>query len=170
MTDTHSTAPTPADDQAQRTDPEARLRELGHELPPPPKPVAMYLPALRVGDLVFVSGQIPMAGGELMAQGRVPTDIDPDMARRCAVQCTLNALAAVKAVTGSLDAVKRVVKLSCFVACEPGFHDQPQVANGASELLFNVFGEAGRHARAAVGSVDLPLGVPVEIEFIFEVE
>ena len=170
MTDTHSTAPTPADDQAQRTDPEARLRELGHELPPPPKPVAMYLPALRVGDLVFVSGQIPMAGGELMAQGRVPTDIDPDMARRCAVQCTLNALAAVKAVTGSLDAVKRVVKLSCFVACEPGFHDQPQVANGASELLFNVFVEAGRHARAAVGSVDLPLGVPVEIEFIFEVE
>ena len=92
-----------------------------------------------------------------------------ELAQRCAVQCTLNALAAVKAEIGSLDRVSRVIRLGCFVASNAGFHEQPKVANGASELLGEIFGEAGRHARAAVGSIDLPLGVPVEIEFLFEV-
>ncbi len=149
--------------------PEARLRELGYALPTVAKPVASYLPTVRTGNLVFVSGQIPILNGELLAQGRVPSEVGMELAQKCAVQCTLNALAAVKADVGSLDRVRRVVRLGCFVASEPGFHEQPKVANGASDLLGEVFGEAGRHARAAVGSVDLPLGVPVEIEFLFEV-
>ena len=149
-------------------DPEARLRELGFTLPEVAKPVAAYVPAVRTGDLVFISGQIPIREGSLLAQGRVPNEVSMEQARECAVQCTLNALAALKADAGSLDRVARVVRLGCFVACEPGFHEQPKVANGASELLQAIFGERGRHARAAVGSVDLPLGVPVEIEFLFE--
>ncbi len=149
-------------------DPEARLRALGHSLPEIAKPVAAYVPSVRTGTLVFISGQIPVRDGRLLAQGRVPGEVSLETARACAVQCTLNALAALKAEAGSLDRVARVVRLGCFVACEPGFHEQPMVANGASELLLEVFGDAGRHARAAVGSVDLPLGVPVEIEFLFE--
>ncbi len=149
-------------------DPEVRLQELGFTLPEVAKPVAAYVPAVRTGNLVFISGQIPIREGSLLAQGRVPNEVSMEQARECAVQCTLNALAALKAEIGSLDRVARVVRLGCFVACEPGFHEQPKVANGASELLQAVFGERGRHARAAVGSVDLPLGVPVEIEFLFE--
>lgn len=149
-------------------DPEARLRELGLTLPEVAKPVAAYVPAVRTGNLLFISGQIPIRDGRLLAQGRVPGEVSLEQARECAVQCTLNALAALKAEAGSLDRVARVVRLGCFVACEPGFHEQPKVANGASELLQEIFGERGRHARAAVGSVDLPLGVPVEIEFLFE--
>lgn len=159
----------PDPDPALRADPETSLRELGHELPNPPKPVALYLPAVRIADLIFVSGQIPMVQGKLLARGRVPAEVSLETARRCAEQCTLNALAAVKALEGSLEAITRVVKLTCFVACDAGFQDQPQVANGASHLLVEAFGEAGRHARAAVGCVDLPLGAPVEIEFVFQV-
>lgn len=152
------------------TDPEEKLASLGHRLPEVAAPVAAYVPTVRVGSLVFVSGQIPISGGELLAQGTVPTPVGLERARECAIQCALNGLAAVRAEIGSLSRVKRVVRLGCFVASQPGFHEQPKVANGASELLLEVFGEAGRHARAAVGSVDLPLGVPVEIEFLFEVE
>ncbi len=151
------------------SDPEQILRDLGHTLPDAPKPVAAYVPAVRTGNLVFISGQIPFKAGSLMAQGRVPSDVSPDRAVACAVQCTLNALACLKAEVGSLADVTRVVRLGCFVASDPGYHEQPRVANGASELLLAIFGDAGRHARAAVGSVDLPLGVPVEIEFLFEV-
>ena len=146
-----------------------RLDELGVKLPTPPRPVASYVPAVRAGDLVFVSGQIPMAEGKLLHQGRVPAEVTVEQAKACARQCVLNALAIVKANAGSLAAVKQVVRLGVFVCCEPGFHAQPQVANGASELLQQVFGERGQHARAAVGSIDLPLGAPVEIEFIFEI-
>ncbi|GIK20170.1 MAG: RidA family protein [Leptolyngbya sp. PLA2] len=150
--------------------PEARLTALGITLPEAPKPVAAYVPAVRTGNLVFVSGQIPMREGRLIAQGRVPGEVSQETARDCARQCALNGLAALRSVVGDLDAVKRVVRLGVFVASEPGFHAQPQVANAASELMEQVFGEAGRHARAAVGSIDLPLGAPVEIEFLFEVE
>ncbi|MDX9912419.1 MAG: RidA family protein [Phycisphaerales bacterium] len=151
-------------------DPEARLAELGLTLPTPAKPVAAYVPTVRTGNLVFVSGQIPMREGTLIASGRVPRDVPPEVARECAQQCALNLLAAVKAEVGSLARVRRVVRLGVFVCCEPGFHDQPKIANGASELMLSVFGEAGRHARAAVGSIDLPLGAPVEVEGVFEVE
>lgn len=150
-------------------DPEARLRELGHELPQIAKPIASYVPAVQTGNLVFVSGQIPIVGGQLLAQGRVPGEVSVETAQRCAVQCALNALAAVKGEIGSLERVTRVVRLACFVACDAGFHEESKVANGASDLLAQVFGDAGRHVRAAVGCIDLPLGVPVEIEFLFEV-
>ncbi|MCH7961492.1 MAG: RidA family protein [Planctomycetes bacterium] len=151
-------------------DPEQRLIALGLELPPAPAPLAAYVPARRAGNLVFVSGQIPMKDGSLIAQGVVPTEVDPETAVRCAQQCTLNGLAALKAEIGTLSRLRRVVRLGCFVASAAGYHEQPKIANGASELLIEVFGEAGRHARAAVGSVDLPLGAPVEIEFVFEVQ
>ena len=151
-------------------DPEQRLIALGLELPPAPAPLAAYVPARRAGNLVFVSGQIPMKDGSLIAQGVVPTDVDPETAVRCAVHGTLNGLAALKAEIGMLSRLRRVVRLGCFVASAAGYHEQPKIANGASELLIEVFGEAGRHARAAVGSVDLPLGAPVEIEFVFEVQ
>ncbi len=150
--------------------PSARLAELGLSLPEPAKPVASYLPTVRTGSLVFVSGQLPMSEGKLLATGNVPGDVPLEDAQRCARQCLLNALAALTAEIGSIDRVRRVVRLGCFVSCEAGFTDQPKVANGASDLLFEIFDEAGRHARAAVGSVALPLGAPVEIEFIFEVE
>lgn len=150
--------------------PEARLAALGLSLPSPARPVAAYIPTVRVGNLVYVSGQIPMREGKLIHKGIVGRDVSPDAARECARQCTLNGLAAVKAELGSLDRVSRVVRVGCFVACESGFHDQPTIANGASELLVQVFGEAGRHVRAAVGSSDLPLGAPVEVEFLFETE
>lgn len=152
------------------SDPESRLEALGIVLPAPAKPVAAYIPTRRTGNLIFVSGQIPMKDGQLLAQGRVPTDVPLEKAAECARQCVLNALAAVKAQAGTLAAVRQVVRLGVFVCSEPGFHDQPKVANGASELLVQVFGEAGRHARAAVGSIDLPLGAPVEVEMIVEVE
>ncbi len=157
-------APTPV-----AFDPEARLAELGLTLPPAPKPVAAYIPSRRSGSLLFVSGQIPMREGKLIAQGRVPGEVPLEVARECARQCVLNALAVVKASAGTLAAVRQVVRVGVFVCCEPGFHAQPQVANGASELLVQVFGERGQHARAAVGSIDLPLGAPVEVEFVFEI-
>jgi len=152
-----------------RPEPEQRLQKLGLSLPEAPAPVAAYVPAVRTGALLFVSGQIPLREGALIAQGRVPTEVGVEVAIECARQCVLNGLAVVKAELGSLEAVRRVVKVGIFVACTPGFHEQPRVGNGASELLQEVFGEAGRHARAAVGSVDLPLGAPVEVEFLFEV-
>lgn len=149
--------------------PERRLTALGVELPEPASPVASYVPAVRVGSLVTVSGQIPIIDGSLMAKGSVPSDVSVDEASACARQCAINALAALRREIGSLDRVRRVVRLGCFVACDARFTQHPQVANGASEFMQEVFGEAGRHARAAVGCSSLPLGVPVEIEFLFEV-
>jgi len=149
--------------------PEARLAELGLVLPTPPKPVAAYIPARRSGSLVYVSGQIPMENGNMIATGSLPNQVSMDVAHRCAVRCVLNGLAALKAEIGDLARVVKVVRVGAFVCSEPGFTDQPKVANAASELLVKVFGEAGQHARAAVGSVALPLGAPVEIEFLFEV-
>ncbi|TVQ59447.1 MAG: RidA family protein [Phycisphaerales bacterium] len=149
--------------------PTERLRAMGVELPTPPNPVASYVPWVRTGSLLIVSGQIPLRDGVLLASGRTPDEVSFETAVACARQCGLNALAQAKAALGTLDAVSRVLRLGCFVNCAPGFTDQPKVANGASELMFEVFGEAGRHARAAVGASGLPLGAPVEVEAMFEI-
>ncbi|AMV16888.1 RidA family protein [Planctomyces sp. SH-PL14] len=148
---------------------EARLKELDLILPEPPAPVAAYLPAVRTGNLVQVSGQLPFAGKTLMAQGPVPTKTPVDVAQSAARQCVLNALAHVNRLLGSLDHVTRVVRVGVFVQSADGFSDQPIVANGASELLVQIFGDIGKHARAAVGVNALPLDASVEIEFTFEV-
>ncbi len=148
-----------------------RLEALGITLPQAPAPVASYVPAARVGELVFVSGQIPMRDGALIASGPVPSSVSPDRARLAARQCALNALAVLAATLGGdLDRVRRIVRLGVFVASDPGFGGQPQVANGASDLLEEIFGDAGRHARAAVGSIGLPLGATVELDLVAQVE
>jgi enamine deaminase RidA (YjgF/YER057c/UK114 family) len=146
-----------------------RLAELGLAVPDVAKPVASYVPALRTGSYVYTSGQVPVRAGELVASGKVGGAVSPEDAAECARQCALNALAAVKAEIGDLDAVKRVVKVVCFVASDPSFTGQPQVANGASDLLGHAFGEAGAHARSAVGVAVLPLDAPVEVEIVVEV-
>jgi enamine deaminase RidA (YjgF/YER057c/UK114 family) len=148
---------------------EDRLAELGLEVPEVTKPVASYVPAVRTGSYVYTSGQLPMRAGQLIATGKVGGAVTPEDAAACARQCALNALAAVKAELGDLDAVTRVVKVVCFVASEVSFTGQPQVANGASDLLGHAFGEAGVHARSAVGVAVLPMDAPVEVEIVVEV-
>jgi len=149
--------------------PEKRLAALGWVLPAAPKPVAAYVPWVRSGNLLFVAGQIAFRDGALMAVGGVPGGVSAAVAKACAAQCALNALAVARAAVGTLDAVRRVVRVGVFVCSEAGFYDQPGVANGASDVFVAVFGEMGRHARAAVGSIALPLGSPVEVEVVFEV-
>ena len=151
------------------THPEERLAALGFSLPDVAKPVAAYVPAVRSGNHVYTSGQLPMRSGELMVSGKVGGEVSHEEAVECARQCGLNAIAAVKAEIGDLAAVKRVVKVVCFVASTPDFTAQPQVANGVSELLGEVFGDAGIHARSAVGVAVLPLDAPVEVELVVEV-
>ena len=147
-----------------------RLEELGISLPEAPKPVAAYVPAVQSGSLVFISGQIPLSGGTLLASGPVPCSVDLQQATAAARQCAVNALAVLSDhLDGDLDRVEQVVRLGVFVASDPGFTDQPKVANGASELMQDVFGDAGRHARAAVGSVSLPIGATVEVEMLVQV-
>ena len=150
------------------TTPLERLGELGLELPEVPAPLAAYVPAVRSGDLVLTSGQLPLRRGELVAVGKVGAEVDPEAAAGCAQQCALNALAAAAALV-PLDQVRRVVKLVVYVASAPDFTGQPGVGNGASHLLGEVFGAAGRHARSAVGVTVLPLDAPVEIELVLEV-
>jgi enamine deaminase RidA (YjgF/YER057c/UK114 family) len=137
-------------------------------LPEVVAPLASYVPAVRTGNLVYTSGQLPMQGGKLVGTGKVGADVTPDEGSAMARICALNALAAVHALVG-VDAVTRVVKVVGFVASAPGFTGQPGVVNGASELLAEVFGDAGAHARSAVGVAELPLGAPVEVEMIVEV-
>jgi enamine deaminase RidA (YjgF/YER057c/UK114 family) len=149
--------------------PEERLAELGLQLPPVAAPVAAYVPAVRTGSHVYTSGQLPTVSGALEQTGKVGAEVTPEAAKELAQRCVLNALAAVKAAVGDLAAVTRVVKVVGFVASAPGFTGQPQVVNGASELLGAVFGDAGVHARSAVGVAVLPLDAPVEIELIVEV-
>jgi enamine deaminase RidA (YjgF/YER057c/UK114 family) len=149
--------------------PEERLEAMGLAVPEVAKPVAAYVPAVRSGNHVFTSGQLPMKDGELMLTGKVGGEVSQEEAVELARQCGLNAIAAVRAEVGDLSAVKRVVKVVCFVASTPDFTGQPQVANGVSELLGEVFGEAGRHARSAVGVPVLPLDAPVEVELLVEV-
>ena len=151
---------------------EDRLAELGLSVPEVAAPVAAYVPAVRDGDLVFTSGQLPMVQGSLVATGKVGEgagSVTPDEAKRLAATCALNAIAAVKSVVGDLDTVSRVVKVVGFVASDPSFTGQPGVINGASELLGTAFGEAGVHARSAVGVASLPLDAPVEVEITVSV-
>jgi enamine deaminase RidA (YjgF/YER057c/UK114 family) len=150
------------------TTPHERLAELGFTLPEVVPPVAAYVPAVQSGNYVYVSGQLPIVGGELLATGKVGAEVTAEQARDLARQCGLNVLAAIDALVG-LEYVVKVVKVVGFVASAPGFTGQPIVINGASELFGQVFGEAGRHARSAVGVAELPLGAPVEVEAIVEV-
>lgn len=147
----------------------SRLAELGIELPELVAPLASYLPAVRSGTLVFTSGQLPIRDGKLAATGKVGAEVSPEDAHALARVCALNALAAVDALVG-IDAVVRAVKVVGYVASAPGFTGQPGVVNGASDLLGEVFGDAGGHARAAVGVAELPLDAPVEVELIVEVQ
>jgi enamine deaminase RidA (YjgF/YER057c/UK114 family) len=147
----------------------ARLRELGIELPTATKPLAAYVHAVRTGDLVYTAGQLPMTAGKLTVTGKVGADVTPEVGKTLARVSALNALAAVDALVG-IDSLVRVVKVVGFVASAPGFTGQPSVVNGASELLGEVFGEAGAHARSAVGVSELPLDAPVEVELIVEVQ
>ena len=149
--------------------PEARLEQLGLAVPDVAAPVAAYVPAVRTGSYVYTSGQLPLRDGDLIRTGKVGAYVTPEEAAECAQQCALNALAAVRSVVGDLSAVTRVVKVVGFVASAPGFTGQPQVVNGASHLLGEVFGDAGQHARSAVGVAVLPLDAPVEVELVVEV-
>ena len=147
---------------------EEKIKALGFELPAGSGSFGAYVPAKRVGNLIFVSGQLPMKEGKLLACGSVPGRCSIEQAKQAGRQCVINALAAVKAIEGTLDSLVGVVRLGAFVASDAGFTQQPAVANGASEMLIEIFGEAGRHVRAAVGTNVLPLDASVEIEFIFQ--
>jgi enamine deaminase RidA (YjgF/YER057c/UK114 family) len=146
--------------------PATRLRELGFELPDAPAPAGAYVPAMRAGDLVFTAGQLPFEGGELRLRGKVGDAVSLDDAREAARLCALNALAAAATETGGLAGISRIVKVTGFVASAPGFNGQPEVLNGASEFLGEIFGDAGLHARSAVGVAELPMDVPVEVELV----
>lgn len=139
-------------------------------LPEAPKPVAAYIPAKQTGKLVFTAGQLPMVNGELISKGLLGQDVEIDEANKAARICTLNALAAIKGVIGDLDRIKQIVRVVGYVASVPTFTQQPAVVNGASELLLEIFGENGKHARSAVGMAVLPLNASVEIELTVEVE
>jgi len=148
---------------------EQRIRELGLDLPAPATPVGAYVPAVRAGSLLFTAGQLPTRAGRLVAAGKVPADVSLQAARSAARQAALNALAAIRAELGSLDNVAGVVRLNVFVNSAPGFTEQAKVADGASELLADVFAGAGRHTRCAIGAAELPLNAPVELDLIVEV-
>lgn len=149
---------------------EARVRELGIEVPTLPPPVAAYVPAARTGNLVYASGQTPTIDGVLQVRGKLGADLTVEEGQAAARLAALNCVAEVRGSLGSLDTVVRIVRLTGYVASAPGFGDQPAVMNGASRLLEEIFGEAGRHARSAVGVAELPGGAPVEVELIVEVE
>ena len=148
---------------------ENKIKELGLQLPEPPKPLAAYIPAKKTGNLVFTAGQLPMVNGELTLKGLLGQDVEINAAYAAAKICTLNALAAIKGVIGDLDQIKQVVRVVGYVASVPTFTQQPAVVNGASELLLEIFGEKGKHARSAVGMAVLPLNAAVEIELTVEI-
>jgi enamine deaminase RidA (YjgF/YER057c/UK114 family) len=152
------------------SDPETRLRELGLELPAVPEPAGAYVPATRTANLVFTAGQLPFENGELRMTGKVGDAVSADEAYEAARLCALNALAAAAAGAGRLNGIGRVVKVTGFVASAPGFNAQPRVVNGASDLIGELFGDAGLHARSALGVAELPLDAPVEVEIIVELE
>jgi enamine deaminase RidA (YjgF/YER057c/UK114 family) len=149
--------------------PAAKLAELGIELPDVVPPMAAYVPAVRTGNLVYTAGQLPMETGSLVATGKVGAEVSPEEGKALARVCALNALAAVNSLVG-IDSVTRVVKVVGFVASAPGFSGQPAVVNGASQLFGEVFGDAGAHARSAVGVSELPMDAPIEVEVIVEVK
>jgi enamine deaminase RidA (YjgF/YER057c/UK114 family) len=147
---------------------EQRVISLGLTLPSPPQPVATYVPSVRVGDLLFISGVVPSRDGRIAFQGKVGGHLSKEEGYEAAKVSLLNALANIRQAAGSLDRVQRIVKMTGYVASHEGFREQPSVINGASDLLVEIFGEAGRHARAAVGVAELPMGVPVELELIVQ--
>ena len=149
--------------------PEDKLKALGIVLPEAPSPLGSYVPVIRTGNLIFLSGILPLVEGKLLRQGRVGEDITIDNAREDAKRVVMNALAVLRSHIGSLNTVKSCIKITGYIASSPDFTEQPKVLNAASDLLYEIFGEAGRHARAAIGVTVLPLNAPVEIEFIFEV-
>ena len=149
---------------------EARLKELGLTLPETPRPVANFVPAVRTGNLVYVSGQVPSVVDELPIKGKLGRELSVEQGQEAARIAILNSLSALRSLTGTLDVVTRIVKLNGWVSSAEGFTDQPQVVNGASLLLEEIFGQAGKHARAAIGVAELPSGVPVELELIAEVQ
>ena len=148
---------------------EERLLELGIELPAPGAPAGLYAPCVQTGPLLYVSGQLPIRDGQVLRHGKCGEGVSVDEAAALARQCAINALAIVRNHLGTLDRVVRVVRVAGYVASAPGFVEHPKVMDGASQLLIDVFGEAGRHARVAIGVAELPRGVPVEVEFQFEV-
>lgn len=148
---------------------EQRLRELKLELPAPPKPLANYVPVVRAGDLLFLSGVLPSRDGQLIMTGKLGQGLTIEQGAEAARVAVLNGLSIIRSATGSLDRVKQIVKMVGHVASGPGFTDHPQILNGASDLLISLFGEAGRHARVAVGAAELPRNAPVEIELIVQI-
>ena len=149
---------------------EAKLTEMGITLPEAPAPLAAYVPAKQVGDLVYTSGQIPLQAGELNFKGKVGADLTEEQAYEAAKICAINCLSAIKGVIGSLDKIEQIVKVTGFVNSAPGFSAQPKVLNGASEFFLEVFGDAGRHARAAVGVCELPIDAAVEVDIIVKLK
>lgn len=145
---------------------EQKLKEMGIVIPEPVKPLASYIPAVQVGKLVYTSGQIPMKDGKLLYTGKVGKEVTPEQANEAAKLCAINCLSAIKGVVGNLDKIDKVFKVVGFVNSAPGFNAQPKVINGASDFLGEVFGDAGKHARSAVGVSDLPIDAPVEVEVI----
>lgn len=150
--------------------PSERLQELGIRLPTPPSPVGSYVPGIRTGNLVLVSGQIPITDGVVTVAGKVGAEVTLEQAAKAARQCALAALSIAADTAGGIDQIARIVRLAVYVCSAPGFTDQPKVANGASELMVEVFGDDGRHVRAAVGANELPLGAAVEVELMAEVQ
>ena len=149
---------------------EEKIKQIGITIPEPVKPLAAYIPAMQVGNLVMTSGQVPISSGAVKYQGKVGRDLSEEEGKEAAKLCAINCLSAVKSVIGNLDKIKRVLKLTVFIASAEGFTAQPKVANGASELIGEIFGEAGKHVRSAVGVSELPLNSAVEIEMIVEVK
>lgn len=149
---------------------EEKIKELGLELPEVAKPLAAYIPAKMIGNLIMTSGQVPVIKGEMKFAGKIGKELSIEDGKKAAQICALNCLAAIKGITGSLDSVAEVVKLTVFVNSSEEFTDQPKVANGASELMVNIFGDAGKHVRSAVGVTELPLNAAVEIEMIVRVK
>ena len=148
--------------------PEETILQLGLELPAVPNAVGAYVPTVRAGQVIYTSGQLPTVAGKLTAAGKVPADVSLEAAQAAARQAALNALAAVRSQIGSLDQVQRIVRLNVLVNSSPGFTGQAKVADGASELLLSIFGDAGRHTRCAIGAAELPLNAPVELDLIVE--
>ena len=149
---------------------EDKIKELGFELPAAPKPLAAYIPALRIDNLIFTAGQLPTVGGELKFKGKLGSEVSEEDGRKAAEISALNCLSVIKNVTGDLDKIERIVKLTVFVNSADGFTSQPKVANGASELIGKIFGERGKHVRSAVGVNELPMDAPVEIEMIVKLK
>jgi len=149
---------------------EEKIKELGYTLPEAAKPLAAYIPAIRAGELVYTSGQVPMVSGELKYKGKIGTDLTLEDGKKAAIICALNGLSAIKGLVGDLNKIEQIIKVTIFVNSASGFTDQPKVANGASEFLGSVFGDAGIHTRSAVGVSELPINSAVEIEMIVKVK